>query len=61
MQSFPYRVLQEELRGQEHLAGFFAFLDDWEPQQLGSDSHTGVQLHYGGACATTHGLIFTLA
>lgn len=61
LQSFPYRVLQEELCSQEHLPNFSAFFDDWEPQQLGTDSHTGVQLHYGGACTAAHGLILTLA
>lgn len=59
--AFPYRVLQEELRSQEHLPSFSVFFEDWEPQQLRSDSHTGVQFHNWRACAAAHGLILTLA
>lgn len=60
LQSSAYRVLQEELRSHEHIPGFSALLGDWEPQQLGSDSHSRVQLDYGRAGTAAHGLVLPL-
>lgn len=53
-------VLQKELSSEQCLPSIASLFGDWEPQQLWGDGHTGVQFDHRGACAATHGLIFTL-